>query len=379
MPDGMRMMVPTRWAPILESPLFSWQARLAYLREPKRAAELRAWAQARGADEDESVRAFVVRHFGEEATQTVAGPLLAGVFGGNIDTLSAGAVLAPFVAMEREHGSLIAPMMKRAQAQAEQGVAPQPIFTTLRSGLGTLIAKIAAALPHGTVRLQAPVEALRRTDDGRWAVRVHGEEELFEAVVLATPFDGTHRLLQPLDREAADLLPAEATSAVVAALCFEEAAARSIRVPRGFGFLALPSAVLGQNGSPQLLAGTFMHQKFPHRTPAGGVFLRGFFGDDAARRMQGEDDETIAAQAHARFSSLLVPLPRASFTVVRRWPRSLPQYAVGHPARMRRLAARVEALSGLALAGNAYHGVGLPALVEHGRAAASSLTGVASR
>src|SRR6202041_1228096 len=67
-PDGMRMMVPTKWGPLLESPLFSWQARLAYLREPKRAAELKASAPAH----DESVAEFVRRHFGEEVTDTIA-------------------------------------------------------------------------------------------------------------------------------------------------------------------------------------------------------------------------------------------------------------------------------------------------------------------
>src|ERR1700761_2429930 len=61
-PDGMRMMIPSQWGPLLESPLFSWQARLAYLREPKRAAELKAAAPAA----DESVADFVRRHFGQE-------------------------------------------------------------------------------------------------------------------------------------------------------------------------------------------------------------------------------------------------------------------------------------------------------------------------
>src|SRR5271163_4104982 len=66
MPDGMRMMVPTRWAPIMDSPLFSWQARLAYLREPRRAEELKESAFGEG--EDESVASFVRRHFGNEVT-----------------------------------------------------------------------------------------------------------------------------------------------------------------------------------------------------------------------------------------------------------------------------------------------------------------------
>src|SRR6201994_4500903 len=83
-PDGMRMMVPSKWGPLLESPLFSWQARLAYLREPKRAEELKTAAPAG----DESVASFVRRHFGDEVTRTLAGPLLAAVFGGDVERLS---------------------------------------------------------------------------------------------------------------------------------------------------------------------------------------------------------------------------------------------------------------------------------------------------
>ncbi len=125
MPDGMRMMVPTKWEPLLSSPLFSWQARLAYLREPKRAEELKALVP----ESDESVASFVRRHFGDEATDTIAAPLLAGVFGGSIDRLSVRAVMPAFVKMEREHGSLISALQK-----STRGAGSASVFTTLKSG-----------------------------------------------------------------------------------------------------------------------------------------------------------------------------------------------------------------------------------------------------
>ena len=370
MPDGMRMMVPTRWLPVMESPLFSWQARLAYLREPRRAAELKAEAQGRPADFDESVRSFVTRHFGAEATDTIAGPLLAGVFGGDIDTLSAGAVLAPFVKLEREHGSLITPMMAQVEQQKADGRSPEPVFTTLRGGLSTLIDRIAAALPLASTRMGRPVTAIRREGEG-WIVESEHEPERFDAVVLATPAHVTRALLAPVHAEAASLLTMEATSAIVVALCFDQAAAAKMRVPRGFGFLVPPRRALSDR--PELLAGTFMHQKFDHRAPEGTVFLRGFFGGHAAPRMMEWDDDRIVEAARAEFAALLGPLPLPAQALVRRWPNSLPQYSLGHPARMGALAKLVEALPGLALTGNAYHGVGLPALVHHARNTTRSL------
>ena len=372
MPDGMRMMVPTRWLPILESPLFSWQARLAYLREPKRAEELQQQAQARPAGFDESVRSFVTRHFGPEATDTVAGPLLAGVFGGDIDALSAGAVLAPFVRLEREHGSLITPTMAAARKSR-----PEPVFTTLRPGLSTLIEHAAAALPAGSIRRNTPVTALHRSESG-WTLltRAHGPEA-YDAVVLATPAHVTHALLAPIDHRASELLSMEASSAIVVALCFTAERAAKLRIPRGFGFLVPPRRALSEE--PELLAGTFMDQKFPHRAPPGGVFLRGFFGGHAAPHMMDWDDARIAEAARTQFARLLGPLPTPQTAVVRRWPRSLPQYAVGHPGRMQRLGRRLAGLPGLALTGNSYTGVGLPALAHHGQTTARELLVPASQ
>ena len=127
MPDGMRMMVPTDLEAIATSPLFSESARQAYREEPSRAEELKAFAASRPSDWDESVASFVQRHFGSEVAEKIAGPLLAGVFGGDIRKLSAQAVMANFVKMEREHGSLILGLQRHSRNEQE------PALSSLRS------------------------------------------------------------------------------------------------------------------------------------------------------------------------------------------------------------------------------------------------------
>jgi len=370
-PDGMRMMVPSRWGPLLESPLFSWQARLAYLREPKCAAELRASAPAH----DESVADFVCRHFGEEVAGTIAGPLLGAVFGGDIAQLSVRAVMPAFVRMEQEHGSLIQAVQQRAQLTSAA------IFTTLAGGLETLIDRMALKLPAGSVRLRHPVAKIE-SDGGGWRITTAGgtsrsSEDLFDAVVVCTPPHVTRALLQPLNHQGdrlASLLPRDATSAIVVALAFAPEQAARLRIPRGFGFVvpAVSGKLRDKNEHP-LLACTFVHQKFPGRAPHGAMLLRAFFGGASGEALLGEADDQLIERARLQLARVLGPLPAAAETVVRRWPQSLPQYVVGHLDRMTELASTLRAMPGLHLVGSAYYGVGLPDLIRDGRALARSL------
>lgn len=362
-PDGMRMMVPGKWGPLLESPLFSWQARLAYLREPKRAEELKAAAPAG----DESVADFVRRHFGEEVTSTVAGPLLAAVFGGDIAQLSVRAVMPAFVRMEAEQGSLVQAFQKRAQINSES------IFTTLVTGLGTLIDRMVARLPAAGLRLHQPVLRMEAAQGG-WRITTASGSEQFDAVVLATPPNVTGALLKPAGdtgARMADLLPSQATSAIVVALAFAPEQAARLRVPRGFGFV-VPAVKTEEH---PLLACTFVEQKFSGRVPPGAALLRGFFGGHTGGALLDETDEKLIERTRSQLARVLGPLPQTMETVVRRWPLSMPQYAVGHLDRMAELESMVQATPGLHVVGNAYHGVGLPDLIFQGRATARSISG----
>jgi len=348
MPDGMRLMVPTNLSAIEQSPLLSETAKQAYRDEPARAAELRAQAPS----SDESVASFVRRHFGDEVTRTFAAPLLAGVFGGDVETLSVRAVMPALVAMEHEHGSLITALAASGTKPAPKNANAAPIFTTLRDGMGSLIDAMAAHLHD--VRLQTPVIVLER-NAALWRVHFADQTEEFDAVILATPSNATRALLRNIDAEAAELLPREASSAAIVALAFAE----DIPLPAGFGFLA-PA-----NTGSQLLACTFTHQKFSGRVPAGSSLLRAFFSGE--QWMQATDDELIAL-AHKELSAILGPLPAPTIQIARRMPHSLPQYAVGHLERIAALHARVP--KGLRLIGNAYTGVGIPDLIREARRAA---------
>ncbi|MCU1322538.1 MAG: protoporphyrinogen oxidase [Acidobacteriaceae bacterium] len=370
-PDGLKMMVPTDLDALDRSPLFTESAKQAYRAEPTRAAELKAAAP----DADESIASFVLRHFGPEVLETIAVPLLSGVLGGDVRTLSVRSVMAPFVAMEREHGSLILALQTRTPTQSSA------IFTSLKTGSATLIDHMVATIPPHWIRRNTSIRAITRNGTG-WTLHRSGTNappEDFDELMLCTPIDVTRALLAPHDRHAAALLEVEASSAVIIAFAFPDAT--QIPIPAGFGFLVPPQIPTAKstNGHTtpapsRLLAATFVDQKFPNRVPPGARLLRAFFGGTTAERMMGCNNDEIASVARLELARILGPLPEPQITVVRRWPRSLPQYAVGHLERMAALNARIAQLPGLYLLGNGYRGVGLPDLIRDSKAAARQAT-----
>jgi oxygen-dependent protoporphyrinogen oxidase len=367
LPVGMRMMVPTDLNAIRGSSLFSEEAKQAYLSEPSRADELRRTSLlGRGEDADESVAAFVRRHFGDEVTERVAGPLLAGVFGGDVEKLSARALLAPFVALEAEYGSLIRGLEPRGGQQTIK-----PVFTTLRSGLNTLVDRLVGCLPRSALYPTSAVRRLHHSQKG-WLVKSALGTREFDRVLLATPLEATRALLSSVasehTRRAAALLPEDATSSLIVAVGYGPDAGVP-KLPAGFGVLAGM-----QDDQQSLLACTFVDQKFPNRAPQGCTLLRAFFSSHAADMLSRATEDEIVALTRSQLSKFLGQLPPdPHVALVRSWPRSLPQYEVGHMARMKELDASLSGVHGIMIAGNALRGVGLPDLIRDADRAAQIL------
>ncbi len=202
LPDGLMFLVPTKLVPTALSPLFSFptKARMALelLIPPRRKRQA-----------DESVASLVTRHFGAEAVDRLADPLLSGIYGGDAAQLSAKTVLPRLVEMETQYGSLTRGMLAahrkmRAKAAAN-GHAPgagasaeRPIFTTLRGGMQQMVDAIRARLDWAAVRLSTPVNALERTTNG-WMVHSLGTAEFYDSVIVASPAWAAGVLLAPTD------------------------------------------------------------------------------------------------------------------------------------------------------------------------------------
>jgi oxygen-dependent protoporphyrinogen oxidase len=377
LPDGLMFLVPTKLIPTALTRLFSLPTKV------RMALEL--LHPPRPGGHDESVATLVERHFGAEVVDRLADPLLSGIFGGDAAQLSARAVLPRLVEMESLYGSLTRGMLAahrqmraRAKAAAQKntpaqiGVRPTPraIFTTLRGGMQQLVDALDARLDPGSVRLATPVSGLKKTEGG-WMAEAGGASEIYDAVIMASPAWAAGVLLGPVDATLGEELSAiPYSSSITVNLVYDEA--KLGRLPEGFGFLV--PAVEGR----VLLACTFVHRKFLGRTPPGKAVLRAFLGGMKNEALLAGTDAALVATVRRELSEILGGVVSGigvepEHAQVSRWPRAMAQYAVGHQERIARIDARVAALPGLRLAGNAYDGIGIPDCIRLGRKAATEL------
>jgi protoporphyrinogen/coproporphyrinogen III oxidase len=359
LPDGFLLLAPARLAPIVGSPLFSWlgKARMA----------LDLVLPRRPENGDESLASFVTRRLGREALERVAEPLVAGIYTAAPERLSLAATMPRFLALEREHRSLILGLRRSAGAREVQGAsgARWSLFVTLAGGMGELVEALAAQLPAGAVRLGCPVAGVDAGDATRpWRVRLEDATELpADGVILAGEAPRMAPLVRARDPELARLLGGVryASSATVT-LAYPRAAVRH-RLD-GFGFV-----VPRGEGRPTL-ACTFSSVKYPGRAPAGSALLRAFLGGARGEAFLEEDDAGLVELVRADLAALLGIDGAPSLTRVARHAAAMPQYEVGHLDRVAAMEARLADWPAVALAGSAYRGVGIADCVRSGEDAA---------
>lgn len=363
LPDGLMFMVPTRLAPTALTPLFSWKTKLRMARE--------FLLPPRPASTDESVAEMTRRHFGQETVDRLVSPLLSGVYGGNADQLSARAVLPKMVEMERAHRSLSRGMLaarKKSPAGAKPVVRPS-LFTTLRGGMSQIVDAIAAQLPPGSVHRSTQVHAIDRAagPNGRgWIVETGFGQERFDAVILALPAWGSASLLRLIDRPMAEALSGiPYSSSITVTLGYPLAALSAL--PMGFGFL-VPATE-----KRSMLACTFVHTKFAGRVPQGMGLLRCFLGGAGNEALLGHNDGRLAGIVLKELEDILGLRSSPLFVRIHRSRQAMAQYGVGHLERIQLVRDRIAALPGLALAGNAYQGIGIPDCIRTGQDAAQAV------
>jgi oxygen-dependent protoporphyrinogen oxidase len=393
LPDGLMFMIPTRLVPTVFTRLFSWSTKLRMARE--------FLFPPPPATEDESVAAMTRRHFGQETVDRLVSPLLSGVYGGNASQLSVRAVLPRMVTMEQQHRSLTramlaarkkmtvprphapgAPGLGPAPAKGETRDRPRSLFTTLRGGMRQMVDAITAQLAPGSIHLSSSVHAIARpvpdprrsrlhaAPESGWLLDTAFGTEHFDGLILALPAWASASLLRPLNAPLADpLARVPYSSSITVTLGYDIADLHSL--PQGFGYLV--PATEGRS----MLACTFVHAKFAGRTPPGKGVLRCFLGGSGNEGLLDETDARLTEIVLEELSAIVNVTAKPNFVRIARTRHAMAQYGVGHLDRMQLVRDQLATIPDLALAGNAYEGIGVPDCIRTGQQAAESVLRIA--
>jgi oxygen-dependent protoporphyrinogen oxidase len=308
--------------------------------------------------ENETLASFARRHLGKAAARVLVDAMQAGIFAGNPDRLSLLATFPKMGELEREHRSLILALIRLQRQRRGTGVAteaggPAGTLCSFEGGLEELPRALAKAL-GGSVRLNAEVEKIATFSAG-WRLSLTGgaRQQVIEAeqLILAVPAHQAASLLQPLDqRLSADLQEIEYAPICVVHLGYSRA---EPAVPDGFGFLVPAEERL------HILGAIFISSVFPWRSQERRTLLTCMMGGARQPELFEREGGELVALARQDLERALGLSAAPAFQRIVRWRRGIPQYNVGHLARVRRIEESASRLPGLFLTGNAYRGVGL--------------------
>ena len=358
-PEGFYLMAPGSFKPFLKTPLFSWRGKL------RMALDL--FIPRRERDTDEAVAHFVRRRLGTEAFTRMAQPMIGGIYTSDAENLSLQATFPRFLEMEKAHGSIIkalrAQKKQAAQTSRDTSGPRYSLFLSFKSGMQTLTDTLTQAVSN-SIKLNAKVEHIQQTSDGnRWHVSLaNGETLNAELLCIALPAPHTAALIGDLSSPLTSKLNAipYASSATVN-LAFRR---EDITHPLdGMGFVVPATENLS------LIGCSFSSIKFESRAPADHVLLRAFVGEPTSKKTEME----LIELCQADLTPLLGLKDAPQFAIVSKHSQAMAQYQVGHQDVVSSIEQFTSELRGLALAGNGYHGVGIPDCIQSGEEAALTL------
>jgi oxygen-dependent protoporphyrinogen oxidase len=355
MPEGLSGLIPARIEPVMESALFTEEGKRRFLAEERTPP-----GETAG---DESLTSFMERRFGSEVYRRLIEPLMSGIYAGDGEELSTEATFPQLRAMERDKGSILR-VLRSQPAPAEQQRPPG--FLTPRAGMDRLPAALAAALRDVEIVCETAVQRVERVSGGFRLGLQDGTTLTASSVLVAAPAWAASEFLSSLD---ADL------SHVLASIPHVSTATISL----GFDSSTVPNALHGHGyivpraeGLP-VLACTWMSSKYPERAPAGKVLLRCFVGRRGQEESLCGTDADLVQLAREELRTRLGIGSAPEVARVFRWPKGMPQYTMGHLERVATIDRIVGAIGGLAVAGAAYRGVGIPDCIASAQSAIHSL------
>jgi oxygen-dependent protoporphyrinogen oxidase len=352
--NGELHPVPMGPASLLKTKLLSFWGKLRLLAEPLK--------RGRASDREESLASFASRRLGKQVAGRLLAPFVSGIYAGDAERLSIQACFPAVTDLERKHGSIVRGALKEARIVKAEGKKPARKAKRTCSfveGMGQLPQTLASGLGESFVASCENVvfEEYQARDsatvDSRFKIAFERKEGVTEIlcddIVIATPAWVAADLLRHLNTELPSLLLSiEYPPLTVLYLAYDES---SLALPlTGFGFLAVP-------GELEILGCIFNSSMFEGRAPEGKGLLTVFVGGAREPRLAGLGDDELFSLVRRDLQVALPATGVPHLVGVTRYQRSIPQYNLGHRARIQKIERLTAQIPGLTLIGNYLHGV----------------------
>lgn len=356
-PEGFILLSPTKIMPFITSPILSIYGRIRALLEifiPK--------SKNVG---DESLQSFVTRRFGKELFENMAQPLMGGIYTSDPRRLSIKAAVPNIYNLESKYGSVIKGLMKENEKNEDSG-ARYSQFVTLKNGMQTLVDSITSNIPDVSIKKNHHGKQIKKMGNNLQIETENGQEFTADGIILAIPSYISAEILKPLDKEISKVLSKIefASTAIIILVYKKEDIKNKIN---GFGFVVPSKEKLN------IIACSFSSEKFEGRAPYDSVLMRCFVGGALNQVFLENDDQEIINVVKNELHLIMKISKEPYFTHIKRSPRSMPQYNVGHSEILSNIKDLLSKHENLELAGNSYEGVGLPDCINSGERAADNL------
>lgn len=356
LPDGVMLIVPTKFMPFITSPLISWPGKLRMAQE--------LFLPARTDEADESLADFVRRRLGDEVLDKLAEPLLAGIYNTEPDKQSLLATFPRFRELEMKYGSLTRGMLAGKRSRASAPPSKYSVFTSFKSGMRELVDGLLPRL-DGDLRLNTGVRSITQNADESYTLSLSDHSRLTaDHLILTTPAYVTARLLADICDVAAELL-ADIRYVSTGTLSL---AYRREDVPHplnGFG------VVIPRSENRPINAITWSSTKFNYRAPENYALIRTFFGGSRTPQTFDLSDQALLRTVRNELQAVLGITAEPVLTRTYRWREANAQYDVGHLSRVDTIESALPA--NIYVTGSAFRGVGVPDCVNQAQITAAKV------
>ena len=353
---GELHQLPDGGPAFLRSRLISWPGKLRLALEPT------PFISSAPIGVDETLAAFGRRRLGKEALDKLIAPMVSGIFAGDPETMSLESCFPRIAELEREYGGLIRAMImlakkkKRDQAAGKvvsSAAGPGGVLTSFRDGIQYLSDALTASL-GGIIRSGVTVSEVEKGGDSvPYRVKCSdGTEYEADLAIVASPAFAAAEMLMKLDGGIAGILQ-QIPYASMTVICFGYSRERIKRSLDGFGYL------IPKKEGCNTLGTLWDSSMFEDRAPEGKVLLRSMMGGACFPEYVKLSDEEIVTRVRRDLAVAMGIDVAPEFTRIFRHPQAIPQYTVGHGARLKALEDSLKAHPGLILTGNSYRGIGL--------------------